>query len=821
MKLFFRLNIATICIIICLTALPDAAASSADQSTIIERYRLSLEIDPDNPTLHYFLGIALIREEQTKEGLKELRIAYPAYTDSIEMQYNMGLAFSKLGDPDSAMLYLEQAEALGALDSPDVFPLINAYYNVGLTYLENDNLSEAGHIFNKVLHLDPTRVEVYRLLGDIAARSNRTEDAQEYISKYLERYPDDQSARDYLYALYFNRALKQLSKNDTNKARQSFLKAYELTPDSPLILYYLGSIDYNAGNLDSAIDKLRIAYPNAPEELGSSTRAMLYNSALQFTQSKQWGKALLAMEPLIEGNDFRIKDMLLTGDIYLQQQNFTSARKVYMKVLARDPANSKALINLTNAENGAVDSLFNKGRKQFQKGDYNRALETFNTVLDIRPDEHRSLSYKKKTLSRMTSDATGAFSKAKRALQRKDYLTAVTQANRGLEMQPENPEGKKLQSEALQELEKEIGQLLENGNALLARNDHNGAEAQFNKVLKFAPNNNQALSGISKVAQKKKQNALSSVKQGNQALDEGKLKKAKTAFNAALILSPELQEAEDGLDRLESLIGSMISQEVQWGRRAKSAGRLDQAKTHFRNALKLKDSPEIRRELAAIDQARNSKIDSLLAAARKSRTAKDYTNARTLYRRILDFNPKHAARTELEALESDVSASITNALNEARKNMLNSKYQAALANYRQALDLDPANKTALAGLEKGRSKLKSTISALVASGKTALDKGDFKTAKTSFDKVLALDPYNTEAKSALQRLDKIRLAGAKSGDENQLYLRGIELYTKGKYAEAVSTWQQVLMLSPSHAKAKMNIEKAQRKLKKIKEFQGG
>jgi tetratricopeptide (TPR) repeat protein len=821
MKLFSRLVFATTCILIGLTLLPAIAATSSDQSTIIERYRLSLEIDPDNPTLHYFLGIALIREGQTKEGLKELRIAYPAYTDSIEMQYNMGLAFSKLGDPDSAMLYLEQAEALGALNSPDVFPLINAFYNVGLTYLENDNLSEAEHIFNKVLHLDPSRVEVYRLLGDIAARSKRTEDAQKYIAKYLEHYPDDQSAREYLYALYFNRALKQLGKDDTVNARQSFLKAYELAPDSPLVLYYLGSIDYNAGNLDSAIDKLRRAFPNAPEELGDSTRAMLYNCALQLTQSKQWDKALVAMEPLVEGKSPRTKDLLLTGNIYLQQQNYTAARKFYLQVLARDPANSKAIINLTNAENGAVDNLFNKGRKQFQKGEYSNALETFNAVLDIRPDEHRSLSYKKKALSRMASDATGAFSKAKRALQRKDYLNAVTHANRGLEMQPENLEGKNLRREALKELEKETRQLIENGNALLARNDYIGAEAQFNKVIKLDPDNSQALSGLNSIDQKKRQNALLSVKKGNQALDEGKLKEAKTAFNAALILSPELQEAKDGLARLESLIGSMISQEVQWGRRAKSAGRLDQAKKHFRNALELKDSPEIRRELAAIDQARSSKIDSLLAAARKSRTAKDYPKARTLYRRILDFNPQHAARTELEALEAEVSASIATALNEARKHMLNNKYQAALASYRQALDLDPANKAALAGLEKGRSKLKSTINTLVDSGKKALDKGDFKTAESNFNKVLALDPYNTEARAALQRLDKIRLAGAKSGDENKLYLRGIELYTKGKYAEAVSAWEQVLMLSPSHAKAKMNIEKAQRKLKKIKEFQGG
>jgi len=388
-------------------------------------------------------------------------------------------------------------------------------------------------------------------------------------------------------------------------------------------------------------------------------------------------------------------------------------------------------------------------------------------------------------------------------------------------MQPENLEGQKLRRKALLELEKEIGQLLENGAALLKRKDYNGAAAQFNKVLRLDQDNATAQTGINRINQQKKKNAMLAVDTGNKSLDEGKLEEAKAAYNSALILSPELPEALDGLDRLESLISSMISQEVQWGRRARSAGRLDQAKTHFRNALKLKDSPDIRRELASIDKARNSKIDSLLVAARKARAEKDYAKARTLYRRILEFNPKHISRAELEALEVEVSSSIASALNDARRNLLNKKYQAALSSYRQALDLDPANKEALAGLEKGRGMLKSSIDDLVVTGNKALDSGDFKRAETDFNKVLSLDPYNAQAKSALQRLDHIRQAGAKSGDENKLYLRGIELYTKGKYAEAVSAWEQVLMLSPNHDKAKMNIEKARRKLKKIKEFQGG
>ncbi|PLY03777.1 MAG: hypothetical protein C0623_00040 [Desulfuromonas sp.] len=794
---------------------------SAAENSMIERYRLSLKVDPDNPTLHYFLGVALIRENLIKEGLKELRIAYPAYTDSIEMQYNMGIAFSKLGDQDSAMLYLEQAEALGGLDSPDVFPLINAYYNVGLAYLESDNFAAAEEVLLKVLRLDPDRVEVYRLLGDIAARSGREEEAQSFISKYLNNYPDDQSARDYLYALHFNRALKLLGKNDNAGARQSFLKAFELTPDSPLVLYYLGSLDYNQGNYTSAVEKLRAAYPNAPEELEDSTRAMLYNCALQLSQQKRWDKAIRAVEPLTDIAAPRIKDLLLAGNIYLQQGKHDQARKIYLQVLARDPANSKAVVNLANAENGAIDTLFEEGRVLFSRGEYNKALEKFDTVLSIRPNENRSLAYRQKTQERMASDAAGAFADARKALLRNDYPAAVTSANRGLAMQPENREGQSLRQQALNALQQEINQLIDNGQALLARNDFAAAEAQYNKVINLEPDNRRALDGLQKIGKSKHEQAISAVNAGNKALDEGKIKAAKSAFTKALNFSPDYAEAKQGLARLESLTNSLVSQEVQWGRRARSAGQLDQAKKHFRNALALKDSAEIRRELASIDKARTDKVNSLLTAARKARNTKDYAKARTLYRRILDINPEHNAKKELSALESEVSSSITAALDEARRHILNGEYQAAVSSYRQALDLDPANKTALAGLEKGRSKLTTSITDLVGTGYAALDKGDFAGAEKTFNEVLKLDPYNTDAKTALQRLDKIKLIETKPGDENKLYLRGIELYTKGKYAEAVSAWEQVLVIAPDHDKAKMNIEKARRKLKKIKEFQGG
>ena len=83
-------------------------------------------------------------------AVAELSRAYPAYTDSVEMHYNLGLAYARTGDPDSALLYLERAEELGALAQPELYPLADAYFNLGLAYREAGNLDDAEGSYNFV-----------------------------------------------------------------------------------------------------------------------------------------------------------------------------------------------------------------------------------------------------------------------------------------------------------------------------------------------------------------------------------------------------------------------------------------------------------------------------------------------------------------------------------------------------------------------------------------------------------------------------------------------------------------------------------------------
>ena len=73
----------------------------------------------------------------------------------------------------------------------------------------------------------------------------------------------------------------------------------------------------------------------------------------------------------------------------------------------------------------------------------------------------------------------------------------------------------------------------------------------------------------------------------------------------------------------------------------------------------------------------------------------------------------------------------------------------------------------------------------------------------------------------MSKITNLEQTGIRPGDENRLYLQGIELYTQGKYSEAIQTWKKVLQLDSDHNKARMNIEKAKRKQQSIREFQSG
>jgi tetratricopeptide (TPR) repeat protein len=548
---------------------------------------------------------------------------------------------------------------------------------------------------------------------------------------------------------------------------------------------------------------------------------MLYNCALQALNLQTTDLALAAITPLLAVPAPRAKDLLLAGNIHLRRQEFLEARNCYQQVLALEPGQPQASINLTVAEDGAVDLLFARGMDAFKNSDYEQALASFAEVLAIRPNERRALVFTEKCQTKISLVAEGFFEAAAQALSRQDLIAAMEAIRDGLELAPEAPRGTALQQQVLSQLDNLITTMLVSGDELLQRDDFAAAEALFSKILKLDPNNSAAQNGLHRATANRKQVADEAIIAGNQALDEGRLDDAREDFQHANSLIPDFPAAREGLLRIDALITTMVAQEMQWGRAARAAGRLVQARAHFSKALNLQDSEEARRELLAIDRARSDETLTLIKGARSARERTDYKMARNLYQRAVDSGAGDNIQQERAEMETAIRQLIDRQLKTATTSLEAGSPQTAIPVFRSILELAPENVAAMAGLKSSRARLKVDIDNDLNSGRQALKAGDLEAATVAYNRVLALDPYQSEARAEKERIDALQERGVRPGDEQRLYLLGIELYTRGRYTEAVNAWEQVLTIAPQHEKARMNIDKAHRKLQSIKEFQGG
>lgn len=800
----------------------DLKTSAVPQTPTIARYRQALTIDPGNLPLHYYLGISLLTEGYNQEAVAEFRLAYPGFSDSVEMNYNFALALTRLGDPDSALIYLVRAEELGAAEQPELFPLSSLYFNLALLYINVDELDEAARLLHKVLGLSGPAVEAHRLLGDIYLRQDKPQQAEEQWLKVLNRQPGDATAREYLYTIRFNRGLQALGNKDFPAAETAFFQAIELEPESSLAGYYLGYLAYQQQAWSRAITQLTEVADTLPAEMQESLSAMVYNSAATLLKEGQPDAARPAIKVLAASTATEIQSHYLAGNIHLAMEQYPEARTQYLQILDQDPGHIGANLNLLKADQGTSETYYLEGRELFRQRDLPAAIAKLEAALRINPGHGMARSYLEQSQTDLASEGTRLFADARIELEAGNPTSALNKIRRGLYLQPGDAQGLTLEQAAVTAMDKQINALLGDATSLLQAGADSEAEQYYLNVLKLVPDNQGAVDGLENIRKQREEQVNVFVLRGQEALENGQLTDARNAYQAALALAPDHSAATVGLERTGALVTSLVDEELQWARRARQAGQLTEAREHYRKALRLNDDIRTRREMEELEAAASVQITSLLESSQKALRKGELNQARALLSKAEAVAPNRPdVRQRRLDMEADIALQVRQQLEAGRQQLAKEDYQSALASYRGVLDLEPANQEAIAGLKKGRSNLEGQLVTLVNSGSKAIDAGAYVPAETALQKALQLDPYHRQAKLELERLNTIRNAGLSPEDAQRLYLEGIDLYTKGSYIDAVAAWEQVLILQPEHVKAQMNIEKARRKLAQIKAFNNG
>jgi len=140
--------------------------------------------DPDNPTLHFELGMVYKNTGQNQEGAREFQEALrlsPKYEQALEQ---LGETFINLKSFDDAVKILAKAVSANP-SSPD------AHLQLGKVYIERQWWDEALVELKKTNDLRPNYPDVHFYLGQVYRYKSWWDEALDQFQKYLDAPGDD------------------------------------------------------------------------------------------------------------------------------------------------------------------------------------------------------------------------------------------------------------------------------------------------------------------------------------------------------------------------------------------------------------------------------------------------------------------------------------------------------------------------------------------------------------------------------------------------------------------------------------------------------
>lgn len=189
-----------------LVAFRDLGVSGADEWAI-KKYEKAVELDPNNPALYvslgntYFLQYKKLKsEDKIDQAISRFRKALELKKDYIDAGLGLSLSYEAKGDDQSAisaleslgsMERIEKAIAQGIVVSGAKDLDIDAAFQLGRIYYNEEKISEAREIFEKVIKVSPGNSNAHYGLGLIYEKRGDKKKALEEYKFVLSMNPEN------------------------------------------------------------------------------------------------------------------------------------------------------------------------------------------------------------------------------------------------------------------------------------------------------------------------------------------------------------------------------------------------------------------------------------------------------------------------------------------------------------------------------------------------------------------------------------------------------------------------------------------------------
>ncbi|MFQ5648824.1 MAG: tetratricopeptide repeat protein [bacterium] len=468
---------------------------------------------------------------------------------------------------------------------------------------------------------------------------------------------------------------------------------------------------------------------------------------------------------------------------------------------------------------------YDRGTEHAKAGNYKLASKEFKKYLafDLLDSRSRSVRQLVALLDRriarteMRVDSLFAVSKTLLAQEEPQFLRAALILTRIKELDPTNTEAGKQLLALKPAVDIFVKKSIQNGIDRFEANDYVTARKLFQRALMFEKNNATASYYISSIGKILSDMGSEYFLQGVGYYQQKNYARAKTEFERAIEFNSDLEEAQKYLRLTKEKIAQREEKVTELLRQVKvleQQGKSVQATNVCLKVLELdKNNQQALEFLNRLRPKTARFVSREFDEAMRYYQQGNLSKASKLFAHILSIDPNHSrAKTTLAKLRQEQKTKLAFHLAQADGFAQASQWQRALEHYSKALTVEPGNREALAGRDRMQMKLQ--IATMLASAQTEFERENYTKAVTDYESILRLDPDNSTAKLNL------RSANQKIQQQVETHFnKGINLYTRDKYDDAIVEFERVLALDPNHNGARDYIQQAEQRLTALRRIQ--
>ena len=281
----------------------DAAAKLKDYPTAITAFQRALQY--------------LSTEQQADIVIARLRFI---------VQAKLAAAYHRNKQLDEADLWFQKAVKGAGEDAP-----VTWYVALGQIETERGNLEQARRYYIVAVQLQPDTTAAYNNLGHVLLKLNRIDEAD---AVFREALTQDET----LASAAFGRGEVGSKRGQLTVAKQFYEQAVQHAPYEPTFHKSLADVLRGIGNSKAA---------EASEARYRRTLAERYlRQAHWFIEKKQLQRALTPLQKALETDETFIPALKDYAYIQMQLGELVSAKQMYQRVLAIEPASRQALLYL-------------------------------------------------------------------------------------------------------------------------------------------------------------------------------------------------------------------------------------------------------------------------------------------------------------------------------------------------------------------------------------------------------------------------------------------------------------------------------------------